>query len=73
MNTKPDSYSPNDVAELNRANELLFAAQQIIDSKKANVQHYKWTAGFGKLSDRVLKTRQHLVDIIQDMENEVGE
>lgn len=66
--TDPTTYDWNDVERLNRADEYLWAAWQIIDAESKKIQHYKHTGKLAKLTARVWLLRQFLNTVKDDLQ-----
>ena len=71
MNTNPETFDRNTVARLNRANELLHDAGQIVKAHRDDVRHWRASDELRKSSDKLDKARNLLVNAIEDLTREL--
>lgn len=72
MRNNPSSYSMNDIHRLNRADEHLHEAWQILNAEQQTVKHYKFTPKLAKLTARVWLLRQLLNTVKDDLQETIS-
>ena len=71
MNTNSETFNRNTVASLNRANEMLHDAGQIVKAHRDDVCHWRASDELRKSSDKLDKARHLLVNAINDLTREL--
>jgi len=71
MNTNSETFNRNTVASLNRANEMLHDAGQIVKAHRDDVRHWRASDELRKSADKLEKARNLLCNAIADLNREL--